>query len=180
MQLAPALSPAQFAPAALSGHIQHIPPDNEAQTAHNDERHGDEIEPHVRGIGDEAVRANKIDTRVAEGGHRVENGQPDAPRTVLRHKHRQAQQRPRALHRQCALEHLAQKPHQPGQGLQIEGTLQQHPVFQADAAADEHHEAGGEGDDAQAAQLYEHENDDVSQCAPVGEGVHAGQAGDAH
>ena len=110
----------------------------------------------------------------------MKHGDPDAPEPVLRAEHQHAQQRAHALHHHGAGKDLAQEAEQAGQIVQVEGALQQQAVLQGDLPADQHHDAGGERDHTQPAQLDQQQNDNFPEQAPVGKGVHHGQTRHTH
>ena len=102
---------------------------------------------------------------------------PDPLQPIAGHENRQAEQSARSLNCQCAPKYLAKEPDQSVHCVQIEGTFQQNPVLQRDLSSDQHQNARCEGDDAQTAQLDEHQNDDMAEQAPMGKSVHHSQAG---
>ena len=147
-----------------------IPPDNVTDTAENDQQNGHEIDNGVMDIGVQAVFRYHVHTRIAECRYRVKQGDPHAFDAKFRHKYRHVQEGADTLHQKRAGDHFTDELYHAGQGIQIEGVLNQHPVLDADSAVKADHQPGHNCDNAESADLYQKEDDDLPEKAPCGKG----------
>ena len=121
-------------------------------------------------IGVQAVFRYHVHTRIAECRYRVKQGDPHAFDAKFRHKYRHVQEGADTLHQKRAGDHFTDELYHAGQGIQIEGVLNQHPVLDADSAVKADHQPGHNCDNAESADLYQKEDDDLPEKAPCGKG----------
>ena len=85
---------------------------------------------------------------------------------------RRQQNRAASLDRQRAENDVAHQPHHAAHGVHTERLRQHHPLFEADAAAQNDVKDCGDGHKAKAADLDQQQNDPLAENAPVQAGLH--------
>ena len=160
---------------------QHVHNHREAHAAQGDEGHDHQIDYRVGHIVlDGVLKAEGVKARVAEAGdgqeHRVKN---PLPHSIFRDEPGAENQGRNPLHREGNRHGVAHQAHHALQGIGIEGLLNQKPLLQGDPLAHHHKEDGGDGHKAQAADLYQREDDQLAEQGEHQPGVHHRQAGHA-
>lgn len=143
-----------------------IPPDNVADPAENDQQDCHHIDNGIMDIGVQAVCRDYVHARVAESGHGVKQGNPDAFYAKFRDKYRHVQKRADSFDQKRTGNHFSDKLNHAGQGIQIEGVLNEHSVLDTDSAVQADHKPGHDSDDSKPADLDEKENDNLPKQAP--------------
>ena len=133
----------------------------------------------MQGIGGKTAFTDDIDACVAKGGNGVEKGDPNAPCAKGGEKHRQIQQRARALHQKRARQHAPHKAVEIRKRMQIEGVADQVAVPQAKLAVQGGHNARHDRDDAKTTDLDQQQDHHLPKHAPGGGGGKRDQPRDA-
>ena len=90
--------------------------------------------------------------------------------TVLRYKYRHIEKRADALYHEGAKQYFFDEFNHAGKGIQVKCVLNKLSVPHADPAVQADHQTGHDGNDAEAADLDQNQNDNLSENAPCGDG----------
>lgn len=164
--------------------LEHILPHEKAQPTHGDECGGGQqhhrvvVEAGQAGKGS-AVAAQQVKARVAKGGDAVKDAPPQAARkTELWNEAQRQQQRPRPLHAEGAHQSVLYHPDHAVHVVQVQGGHHHQPLRQPDAPMQGQGEQGDDCHEAQSAQLDHHQDDRLSEQAPLEPGIRHDEAGD--
>ena len=163
--------------------LADLHPDHKAQAARNDHEYDDRLHivvvhiGHQRGILPEP--AEQVKARVAEGRNGREHADPDALQPELRHKGEQQQQDADAFKQRRQAHHRLQHFLCLRVAVRRDALAHQPQVPEAHAPPHGQCKKAGEGDQAQAAHLNEHQDHGLSEVRELGPGVPHDQTGDA-
>ena len=164
--------------------LEHILPHEKAQPTHGDECGGGQqhhrvvVEAGQAGKGS-AVAAQQVKSRVAKGGDTVKDAPPQAARkTELWNEAQRQQQRPRPLHAEGAHQSVLYHPDHAVHVVQVQGGHHHQPLRQPDAPMQGQGEQGDDCHEAQSTQLDHHQDDRLSEQAPLEPGIRHDEAGD--
>ena len=167
---------------------RQIVPDQEAQTADDDQHTDRQADKGIVHIGREGGKggaaAHEVEARVAESGDGVKDREINALSPAeIRHKADGKQDRAGKFENESEGHDTADQIADAGEG-EVARRLHQHlAVIQAHPLADGEGDQGDDGHEAQTAQLDQKQNNDLPEGRPAGEGVaddqtrHAGGAG---
>ena len=158
----------------------HFPIDRKAQSAYDNQENSGEIDDGIGYITAEAVAPKKVDSRIAEGGNRMENAVPDSRRAVLRDENQEITQSPQSFKEKGYLQDAHGQPHKAGEGIQIVSALNQHPVREGNPAAEDTQDNGGKGYDSQTAELDQKQDNRLTEKRKSPADIYGGKPCDAY
>ena len=156
--------------------LGEVAPRVEADAADDDQGHDDEVDEGVCAVGGQRgelrPHAHEVETGVAEGRDRVEEGVPEAAHgSEVTREHEVEQGSARKLDSDDHLEDEEGHPDDACHVVARDGVLEEAPLDQRDLGPREDAHDEGRQDDAEAAHLDQGEDDGLAEAAPVGRRV---------
>ena len=160
--------------------FDHVEPDKEAQPSRDDQQHGYDVHGEIALIGDQAVRPENVDPRIAEGGDRSKHSLTCAlQEPILRDQDQAVQKSARSLDKQCSPDNPFREPGYSLHVVQIQVVPDEYTGTQPQPFMQPRHDSCPQDHDTQAADLDQKKDDHFSKQAPVREGVNDNQTGHA-
>ena len=148
--------------------IKQLPPDGKPESAQYYERHGDEVDAYISGVGNKAVISYNIYSRIAECGYGMKNRIPDsAPYSEDGNEIKRIEQGSCRFNRKNSEKGVSEKMNHMYGRIHIEGVFNKQSFSERYASSHYDGAHGHKRNGTHSADLYQNKNDNMPEGAPM-------------